>query len=574
MERPSWMLFAQVFVGLLLVTEVYSSDRCTVTKTRVVSEQVTYSRSYSSVYYIDCGFWGWNRCPRYRTSYRTEYGTQYSTQQYEESTDCHHGNCTVEGTCSCDHGYAGTTCQDDIDECAGQTTDCAQVCVNTPGSYRCACYEGFVLHNTTHCQDEDECATENHDCSHSCNNTYGNFTCGCRVGYDFDSSTRKCVDTDECLDNNGSCQHNCTNSNGSFVCLCADGYTLMPDGTTCTASVLTTSAPRPTTKNPETTTKLTTQTTDSSSLTIYKAKVTITTIQGRPVVFSDELATPGSQLFVQTATVVENWMSTILRRSPIQNAFKRSKVTSFHQGSVIAGIDLYLSRQQEVVSPSYVRDVILAGVLNNTIDSPGSSLGIQANSLQVTQPGEGEVDRTAENGTIAAIVIVLVALLLAVVGVAAFFYRRRRSKLRMDRARTIYGVRNGQNGTLNNLSERPTQQSYANNIYDNPCFEGNATRPQQSCATLQDLAAVAPPLPNRPPSLTKVGNENPQVNGSEKLSNDLVVANLKKQENHYEVCGPGVSSKVNSSEPKKDEDGYELPAKTFDPSIFDDIMKD
>ncbi|XP_066300515.1 uncharacterized protein [Branchiostoma lanceolatum] len=352
----------------------------------------------------------------------------------------------------------------------------------------------------------------------------------------------------------------------------------MPDGTTCTASVLTTSAPRPTTKDPETTTKLTTQTTDSSGVTIYKAEVTITTIQGRPVVFSDELATTGSQLFVQTATVVENSMSSILRRSPIQNAFKRSKVTSFHEGSVIAGIDLYLSRQQEVVSPSYVRDVILAGVLNNTIDSPGSSLGIQANSLQVTQPGEGEVDRTAENGTITAIVLVLMALLLAVIGAASFFYRRRRSKLRMDRARTIYGVRNRQNGTLNNLSERPPQQSYANNIYDNPCFEGNATRPQQSCATLQDLAAAnsagAPPLPNRPPSLTKVGNENPQVNGAEKLSNDLVVANLKKQENHYEVCGPGVGSKVNSSEPKKDEYGYELPAKTFDPSIFDDIMKD
>ncbi|XP_035658090.1 uncharacterized protein LOC118403475 [Branchiostoma floridae] len=570
MERHLRIIFVQVLFGLLLVTEAYSSDRCAVTKTSVVSTQVTYRRSYSSIYYINCGFWGWNRCPRYRTSYRTEYGTQYSTEQYEESTDCYHGNCTANGTCACDDGYTGSTCQDDIDECTTQNPDCEQKCVNTPGSYRCL--------------NEDECATGNHDCTHSCNNTYGNFTCGCRMGYDFNTSTRHCVDSNECLDNNGGCQHNCTNTNGSFLCTCADGYMLMPDDSSCTASGFTTSVPRTATKHADTTTKSTTQTTDSSApstffsdFTVYKAEVTLTTIQGQPVVFSEELATPGSQLFVQTATVVENSMNTILRRSPIQDTFMRSKVTGFRQGSVISEIDLYLEKQEgEVVSASYVRDVILAGVLNNTIYSPGRSLGIQANSLQVTQPGEGEVDRTAENGTIAAIVIVLAALLLAVVGVAAFFYRRHRSKLRMDHARSIYGVRNSQNSTLNNLSERQPTQAFSNNIYDNPCFEGNPTRPQQSPATLQDLAAAnkAPPLPNRPPSLPKVGNENPQLNRACKPSNELVVGNLNKQENHYEVCGPGVSSKGNSSESSKDEYGYEKPVNTFDPSIYDDIMKD
>jgi len=33
----------------------------------------------------------------------------------------------------------------DVDECDGQSHGCAQLCINTAGSYRCACRDGFGL---------------------------------------------------------------------------------------------------------------------------------------------------------------------------------------------------------------------------------------------------------------------------------------------------------------------------------------------------------------------------------------------------------------------------------------------
>ncbi|XP_010021174.1 PREDICTED: epidermal growth factor-like protein 7 [Nestor notabilis] len=36
-------------------------------------------------------------------------------------------------------------CNRDVDECAGQSHGCSQLCLNTAGSYHCACQDGFSL---------------------------------------------------------------------------------------------------------------------------------------------------------------------------------------------------------------------------------------------------------------------------------------------------------------------------------------------------------------------------------------------------------------------------------------------
>ncbi|XP_023278078.1 epidermal growth factor-like protein 7 [Seriola lalandi dorsalis] len=54
------------------------------------------------------------------------------------------GTCLRPNQCACPIGWTGHQCQTDVDECSEQRP-CAQGCVNTAGSYRCACRGGFRL---------------------------------------------------------------------------------------------------------------------------------------------------------------------------------------------------------------------------------------------------------------------------------------------------------------------------------------------------------------------------------------------------------------------------------------------
>lgn len=59
---------------------------------------------------------------------------------------CKNGQCARSiNRCVCDHGYEHSTdgpCTD-INECEQNSTLCAQVCENSPGSYYCSCWPGF-----------------------------------------------------------------------------------------------------------------------------------------------------------------------------------------------------------------------------------------------------------------------------------------------------------------------------------------------------------------------------------------------------------------------------------------------
>ena len=66
-----------------------------------------------------------------------------------------------------------------------------------------------------------------------CVNTPGSFKCTCPDGYKLDASGLSCVDIDECSEiqeygsNNPICRNGrCTNMEGSFQCQCNDGYVL------------------------------------------------------------------------------------------------------------------------------------------------------------------------------------------------------------------------------------------------------------------------------------------------------------------------------------------------------------
>ncbi|GFT09895.1 epidermal growth factor-like protein 8 [Nephila pilipes] len=77
------------------------------------------------------------------------------TQTRVSSSDCkkaicreecqNGGTCTKPDHCSCAAGWTGKTCATDIDECAKRKDDCDHDCINTPGSFKCVCRDGYVL---------------------------------------------------------------------------------------------------------------------------------------------------------------------------------------------------------------------------------------------------------------------------------------------------------------------------------------------------------------------------------------------------------------------------------------------
>ncbi|TNM92220.1 hypothetical protein fugu_019232 [Takifugu bimaculatus] len=110
---------------------------------------------------------GHRLCSTYKTAYSVRYRqvskAAPSSQFYPEccpgwrrlhSHHCNHavcvkpcvngGTCVRPNLCACPLGWKGYRCQTDVDECKEQQP-CAQTCVNTLGSYQCACREGSSL---------------------------------------------------------------------------------------------------------------------------------------------------------------------------------------------------------------------------------------------------------------------------------------------------------------------------------------------------------------------------------------------------------------------------------------------
>ncbi|KAF6272526.1 uromodulin [Rhinolophus ferrumequinum] len=116
------------------------------------------------------------------------------TSEARSCSECHsNATCMEAGaatTCSCKEGFTGDGLECvDLDECANpEAHNCSgdSRCVNMPGSYVCACAQGFRLTPELGCTDVDECAEPGLSGCHplaTCINGHGNYSCVCPAGY-------------------------------------------------------------------------------------------------------------------------------------------------------------------------------------------------------------------------------------------------------------------------------------------------------------------------------------------------------------------------------------------------------
>jgi fibulin 1/2 len=141
-------------------------------------------------------------------------------------------------TCECPPGHhmdPVTERCEDIDECKYyRACSINAECINTIGSYKCHCKEGFRGQGTF-CEDIDECKENARLCEHSCVNIWGSYRCACRPGFILNYDNRTCTDIDECdkFRDKRLCIGTCENVPGSYRCTCPHGYRLGSDGRIC-----------------------------------------------------------------------------------------------------------------------------------------------------------------------------------------------------------------------------------------------------------------------------------------------------------------------------------------------------
>ncbi|XP_078693601.1 uncharacterized protein LOC144923157 isoform X2 [Branchiostoma floridae x Branchiostoma belcheri] len=143
------------------------------------------------------------------------------------SSPCAHGTCTdgvASYTCSCENGWTGNNCDQNIDECL--SSPCAHgTCTDGVASYTCSCENGWTGQN---CDQIDECLSS--PCAHgTCTNVVGSYTCSCENGWTGNNCDQN---IDECL--SSPCAHGtCTDGVASYTCSCENGWT----GNNCDQSI-------------------------------------------------------------------------------------------------------------------------------------------------------------------------------------------------------------------------------------------------------------------------------------------------------------------------------------------------
>ncbi|KAM9424696.1 nephronectin-like isoform 2-T2 [Pholidichthys leucotaenia] len=162
---------------------------------------------------VEC-CWGWTETKRGRC------------KQCQQG--CKHGDCVGPDRCKCHPGYTGKACNHDLNECGVKPRPCKHRCMNTPGSYKCYCADGFSPQPDGSCKNARTCFHAN--CQYGCEVMKGAVRCTCpSPGLRLGPDRRTCIDIDECALGGGVCprRRKCMNTFGSFFCKCHLGFQLV-----------------------------------------------------------------------------------------------------------------------------------------------------------------------------------------------------------------------------------------------------------------------------------------------------------------------------------------------------------
>ncbi|XP_077156811.1 nephronectin isoform X14 [Paroedura picta] len=141
---------------------------------------------------------------------------------------CKHGECIGPNKCKCQPGYTGKTCNQDLNECGLKPRPCKHRCMNTYGSYKCYCLNGYMLMPDGSCSNALTCSMAN--CQYGCDVVKGEVRCRCpSPGLQLAPDSRTCIDVDECATGRVTCPRfrKCVNTFGSYICKCHKGFDLM-----------------------------------------------------------------------------------------------------------------------------------------------------------------------------------------------------------------------------------------------------------------------------------------------------------------------------------------------------------